>query len=134
MRRLPGDHRSGRRLPRHGNNHAIILLASMKRVALLVAIMSAIAGEVFADPFDPPMGGAWICPDGHVRYVAGNTCVPKEFNGVRWWESCIASRDDCMHSDRAVVGWSTIDTKTIRGSGYCYTQQPWTCSPDGKLP
>lgn len=92
----------------------------------------AMATAAMADPFDPPSAGTWICPDGHVSSIAASPCRPPEIAG-KWWESCIPGRTDCVQSDTAVVGWDTY-TRAKRGPGYCYTQQPYTCSPNGKAP
>jgi hypothetical protein len=87
------------------------------------------------DKFSLPSHGLWMCPDGSKRTGAhgGIVCIPSELLGKDWWKECVAGRTDCVHSERAFLGW---DEKYLakRGPGYCYTQQPYTCSPDGKLP
>jgi hypothetical protein len=104
---------------------------TMKVIVALIGLLLPLTAA--ADPFDPPQGGKWVCPDGSISYVAGGRCMPPELNGVQWWLSCLPQRDDCVRSDTALIGWDVMG-RAQRGSGYCYTGQPYTCSPDGKLP
>jgi hypothetical protein len=98
-------------------------------LALSVCIM--IGSTALADdPFGGHGGGAWLCADG--RRTTDYPCRPNEING-NWWAVCIPGRTDCAHSDTAVIGWDP-ERHVVRGPGYCYTLQPYTCSPDGKLP
>lgn len=103
--------------------------------AMITGMSIAICAR--ADVFDPPMLGAWICPEGQVNYTAQNGCKPQEFNRVAWWLSCVPERKDCIYSDTAFLGLTDGRygyPHSIRGPGYCYTGQPYTCSPDGRLP
>jgi hypothetical protein len=81
-----------------------------------------------ADGFDRPFGQTWVCPDG--RAAVHGACIPPEFRGAEWWKACLPSRSDCVHSDTAFLGHDQMGL-AIRGPGYCYTGQPYTCSPLG---
>lgn len=102
------------------------------RISFVLLSLLVVSMTALADPFDRGLG-MWVCSDGSKSNSFG-PCRPKEFVG-NWWARCLAGRKDCTHSDTAFVGWS-LDAPhvVIRGPGYCYTQQPYTCSPDGKLP
>lgn len=43
----------------------------------------------------------------------------------KWWEKCLPWRRDCVHSDTAIIGWSSGGA--TRGPGFCYTEQYFTC-------
>ena len=92
------------------------------------------------DPFDGHYGGYWTCANGTLSY---KFCMPPEFKGKEWWKTCLPGRSDCVWSATAFLGQSVdgplsvrklTSNYAIRGSGYCYKEQPYTCSPDGKLP
>jgi hypothetical protein len=97
-------------------------------------IGTAHAGEIAAiDYFNFPPGGEWVCPDGR-RTTHDIRCQPKELTGP-FWEACVPGRTDCIQSDTAFLGWNLIGFPNVRrGPGMCYKEQPYTCSPDGKLP
>jgi len=113
----------------HGNALAVSMMVVRRVIGRLLALGVMLAAPAYAvEVFDPPFGGLWVCPDGH---AAVRGCMPPEFNGVQWWKACFANRTDCAYSDTAIVGW---DFFAKRGPGYCYTQQPYTCSPNGTWP
>jgi hypothetical protein len=89
-----------------------------------------------ADPFDPPEAGRWRCSDGTFTHGNGGGCRPREFQG-EWWLTCVPGRTDCIVSETSFMGWDITNPRgqwVQRGHGYCYTEQPFTCSPDGTLP
>jgi hypothetical protein len=92
------------------------------------------------DPFDAPSQGYWICPDG--KQDLFSKCMPAEFKqnfldvsasrAKPWWVVCLPGRFDCVPSNTAYIG--SKERRAVRGPGLCYTGQPFTCSPSGKLP
>jgi hypothetical protein len=103
-------------------------------VTALVAVISFASNASYAyDLFDRPYQGLWLCPDGNKR--VNTQCAPPEifFADGGWWNACVPGRDDCAYSDTAFIGWNEMN-RTKRGPGYCYTEQPYTCAPDGKWP
>lgn len=83
-----------------------------------------------AEPFDAPYLGYWKCSNG--KFGLTVECIPPEFRGVEWWKACIPGRSDCVHSDTAYIGFDPKWGRALRGSGFCYTGQPYTCAPNGK--
>ena len=109
------------------------------RHAIAIMIVVALAAPVYAaDLFDPPYGGYWRCPNGTFLYgPIAVACIPSEFKtGAPWWNACVAGRTDCVRSNTAYLGLDESQPlpHAKRGPGYCYTRQPYTCSPDGRLP
>jgi len=102
----------------------------------LRAIKDTIIPPAYAwDTFDLPNIGFWVCPNGEVDEKIATSCKPPEFFASGWWLKCIPGRDDCVHTDTAFLGNETNPPwPAKRGSGFCYTKQPYTCSPDGKWP
>jgi hypothetical protein len=99
------------------------------------AVKSWLLPSAYAyDVFDAPAQGMWVCPDG-TKHIS-TPCQPPEFRAGEWWKACIPERTDCVHSDTAFIGWEQTPFGRLgqRGPGYCYTQQPYTCAPDGKWP
>ena len=96
------------------------------------AIKSWLISPAFADVFDAPIKGMWACPDGKLGVHA--ECEPPELLGKSFWESCVPGRNDCVTSPSAFIGWDREDLNHAkRGRGFCYTEHPYTCSPDGKM-
>lgn len=124
MSKLPNH-----RVPRHNDNHVAIKNTLLALLAAIALALPAYAQEY--DSFNPPEGGYWVCPNGEIGRAIH--CFPPDFQGVgKWWEHCIPSRADCVHSETAVIGWR--DMRVMRGPGYCYSGQPYTCARDGKWP
>ena len=95
-------------------------------------VADLVAPQAHADPFSPPLLGEWMCTNG--KFDSHDTCMPPEFKGQNWWAACLSGRTDCVHSDAAYLGRLDEKMSPVRGPGYCYTGQPFTCSPDGKVP
>ena len=79
--------------------------------------------------------------DGHIgRWWI--TAMPPEFRGVEWWNACLPNHPDCVWSATAFLGQNSDGMVALgkhwanyakRGPGYCYTSQPYTCSPSGQV-
>ena len=108
------------------------------RYAIAPMMGVALAAPRMPEEFALLMGGVWICADGYLQ--TQGTYMPPEFKGVEWWKARVAGRTDGVHSDMVFVGWDyqpdnrVLLYVTKRGAGYCNTQRPYTCSPNGKLP
>jgi hypothetical protein len=110
-----------------------------RRFAALRNIMhwasEKMAPSAHADPFEGHWSPRWYCPDGKLEGSYWSGCWPKELGSGAWWKVCMPGRDDCVWSPTAYLGDDTsLPPRAIRGPGYCYTKQPYTCSPDGKVP
>jgi len=94
----------------------------------LVMLVSLIGEAAAAPPF------MWRCADGSFAGDSlGYPCKPSEFVG-KFWLSCLDGHSDCVTSETAFLGFDPKTDSPLRGHGYCYTSQPYTCSPDGKIP
>ena len=96
---------------------------------LAKVISRAEAAEAPNDPFAHDINGFWYCPGGKLD---NKVCMPPEFIDSEWWKRCLPGRSDCVQSETAFIGY--IRGIPQRGYGYCYTLQPYTCAPDGKVP
>jgi len=106
-------------------NHIHAMTCWLLAIGLLFSAMPALASTVFT----------WRCADGSFssEYVA-NPCTPPEFVG-QFWLSCLPGHDDCTTSDTAFLGFDPQPLHgQLRGHGICYTSQPYTCWPTGKMP
>ena len=97
----------------------------------LAWITGLVVPSAKADPFDPPYDAMWLCSDGKHTGMH-EVCEPPELKDKEWWTSCVPNRSDCVESDTAFIGLGPHNA--LRGHGYCYKEQPYTCSPAGKAP